>query len=121
MMVYPPKWQEYLKAKALEDPRPQPALPDVLHETPYFQIRQSSKGYGAFASQDIPKGTVVLEELPMVSANDLDVTINVAFMALSNEDKAEFLSLAEMDSPGHSKLDNIWRVNAYVYPSKVTL
>ena len=73
---------------------------------PYKVIEIQGKGFGCVATQDIPKGTLILAEKPQIVLDreigiqaifgNLDLRENVcsAFFAMRKEDQQEYLKLA---------------------------
>lgn len=83
-----------------------------MHAEPYFTIKESPKGgYGAFASQDIPNGTVIHEESHLLSINGY-YELEQKFDELNDEQKETILNMVcFQDGNNRSKLRNIFGVN----------
>ena len=70
----------------------------------YEVIEIQGKGFGCVATQDIPKGTLILEEKPQIVLNqnvgiqavfgNLRKNVCDGFFAMSKEDQQEYLKLA---------------------------
>lgn len=112
MIQLSPPWSAYLKARALEQPKP--PVPEFTHSEPYFTIKKSPKGgHGAFASQDIPGGIVIHRESPLLSTMGYFELIS-KFRALTDEQKSIFVGMASLDygdGDGSCELANIFGIN----------
>ncbi|KAF4448691.1 SET domain-containing protein 5 [Fusarium austroafricanum] len=91
--------------------------PDQLSNAPLFEVRDiPTKGRGLFATVDIPLGTRILCEVPLLlahpmSPDDLEIALAIKLKTLSKSQQRKFLSLHN-NSPGKYPFGGIVRTNA---------
>jgi hypothetical protein len=93
--------------------------PPLFTVAPYFEVRKSPKGgYGAFASEDIPRDTEILSEKALVQASSSDVRRH--FSKLSADNQEAYLKLASFDDLDSDRIIAIFKTNRWVLNSEET-
>jgi hypothetical protein len=84
-----------------------------LFVTNFFEVRKSPKGgYGAFATKDIEKDTVIMSEEPLFRAAYIEVFYK--YEALSLEEREEYRSLFGWKGVSEYQVLAIFKTNRYV-------
>jgi hypothetical protein len=84
-----------------------------LFATNFFEVRKSPKGgYGAFATKDIEKDTVIMSEEPLFRAAYIEVFYK--YEALSLEKREEYRSLFGWKGVSEYQVLAIFKTNRYV-------
>lgn len=82
----------------------------ILFTTDYFEVKPSRKqGLGAFATKDIPQGTVVIAEKPLLAGAMVEVYM--LYENLSPEERLEYRSLYGYQGVDPSYLLAIFKTN----------
>lgn len=91
------------------------ATTDVpLFITKYFVVLKSTKGgYGAFATEDIAAGTVILEEKALMKATTMQVYY--AFEGLTPHQRKEYGMLHGFMALSGNRVEAIFMTNQYVF------
>jgi hypothetical protein len=86
---------------------------EPLFVTDFFEVRKSPKGgYGAFATKDIEKDTVIIAEDPLFRATYLEVFYK--YEALPAEKRDEYRSLFGWKGVSDHQVLAIFKTNRYV-------
>jgi hypothetical protein len=90
---------------------PPPILPvKPLFTTEYFEVRPSPKGgLGAFATREIPCGTVIHREQALFTGTSMEVFY--LYEQLSPDQRREYLGLHEFKGVGGHKILSIFKTN----------
>jgi len=90
-----------------------PSQPTALFTTEYFEARPSPKGgIGAFAIKDIPQGTIILAEKPLIRVPFSEVF--VAYENLSPQKRKLYRSLYGWDGIDNYNILAIYKTNRYI-------
>jgi len=84
-----------------------------LFTTGFFEVRKSPKGgYGALATQDIEKDTIIMSEEPLFRAALMEVFIE--FENLPADKRAEYQTLFGWQGVSDNEILAIFKTNRYV-------
>ncbi|TVY14729.1 SET domain-containing protein 5 [Lachnellula arida] len=101
-----------MAAAPKEPARPRPPTPQPLFSNDFFEVRSSPKGgLGAFASADIPEGTVIMTEAPLFRTPALQIFWT--YDALSDEQKRAYKQLACWFGIEDHKIPAIFTTNRF--------
>jgi hypothetical protein len=83
-----------------------------LFTTDFFEVRKSPKGgYGAFATKDLEKDTIIMSEEPLFRAAFMDVFIE--FEKLPADKRAEYRTLFGWKGVSDNQILAIFKTNRY--------